>query len=236
MPKVKIRSTAHVLTLPAPAEGRTVYFDQTKGAPSGFCVRVSPTSRAYYVTYRLRGRFVWFKVGEPPLGITKARREGGGRSRPGAAGEDGARPRPARRARGEAAGAGAGSPHVRRPLLRVRGRPRAHAGRENDGRVPALHRRLHPEAPDRPAARGGRDRARPQEQVDGDGGHRARGREQAPRLPLCRVQVGHEARRDPLQPDGRRGPAVEGRRSASASSPTRRSATSGPRPRTRGPP
>jgi hypothetical protein len=74
MPKVKIRSTAHVLTLPAPAKGRTVYFDHAKGAPRGFCVRVTSSgARAYYLTYRLHGKFVWYKVAEPPVGITKAR-------------------------------------------------------------------------------------------------------------------------------------------------------------------
>ena len=38
MPKVKIRSTAHVLALPAPPEGRAVYFDtrRARHAASAF--------------------------------------------------------------------------------------------------------------------------------------------------------------------------------------------------------
>lgn len=76
MPKIKLRSTAHVLSLPAPAEGRATYFDHARGAPQGFAVRVTATgARAYYLTYHFRGKYVWFKVGDSTDSLTKARAE-----------------------------------------------------------------------------------------------------------------------------------------------------------------
>jgi integrase len=55
---------------------RVVYFDTAKGAPVGFALRASAGARAFYQTYRLNGRFVWYRIGSAEkLSLSAARAE-----------------------------------------------------------------------------------------------------------------------------------------------------------------
>jgi integrase len=77
----RARLTAkNVHTLAAEDRARTVYFDTARSAPAGFCLRVGGDARAYYVTYRLNGRFCWYRLGSADvmkkgLSLSKAREE-----------------------------------------------------------------------------------------------------------------------------------------------------------------